>query len=87
MEFLSEIFNDVWYWYTTIKLKKKLKISNALDEIPFKTCVFLHLFNNECIIITLFLGKPLPYQRGGDFKDGHCINCFIFNLFLVMFHE
>jgi hypothetical protein len=40
MEFLSEFFYDVWYWYTTIKLKTKFQISNALDEIPFKTCVF-----------------------------------------------
>ncbi len=23
-----------------------------LDEIPFKKCVFLHLFSNECIIIS-----------------------------------
>jgi len=30
--------------------------------------------------------KPLPYQRGGDFIDGHCI---IFSIFfcLVKFHE
>ncbi len=27
-----------------------------LDEISFFKCVFLHLFNNECIII-FFLGK------------------------------
>jgi hypothetical protein len=25
-----------------------------LDEIPFKKCVFLHFFNNECIIISFF---------------------------------
>ncbi len=30
---------------------KNLKFSN---EIPFKKCVFLHLFNNECIIISYF---------------------------------
>jgi len=30
--------------------------------------------------------KPLPYQRGGDFIDGHYI---IFSIFfcLVLFHE
>jgi hypothetical protein len=36
---------------------------NILDEIPFKKCVFLHLFNNECIIISFFGKKLLPYQR------------------------
>ncbi len=25
-----------------------------LDEIPFKICVFFHLFSNECIIISYF---------------------------------
>jgi hypothetical protein len=44
-----------------------------LDEISFKKCVFLHLFNNECIIIPFFAKTPLPYQKGGDFIDGHCI--------------
>jgi hypothetical protein len=35
----------------------------------------------------LFLGKkPLPYQRGGDFIDGHYITFSIF-FHLVMFHE
>jgi hypothetical protein len=64
----------------------KFKSLKFLDEIPFKKCVFLHLFNNECIIISLLGKKPLPYQRGGDFIDGHCI---IFSIFfcLVMFHE
>ncbi len=43
-----------------------------LDEISFKKCVFLYLFNNECIIISFFRKEPLPYQRGGDFINGHC---------------
>ncbi len=57
-----------------------------LDEISFKKCVFLHLFSNECIIISFFREKPLPYQKGGDFIDGHCI---IFSIFfcLVMYDE
>jgi hypothetical protein len=37
---------------------------NFLDEISFKKCVFLHLFSNECIILSFFRKKPLPYQRG-----------------------
>jgi hypothetical protein len=45
MEFLSEFFYDVW-WCTTIKLKTNFQISNALDEIPFKTCFF-------CICLTM----------------------------------
>jgi hypothetical protein len=28
-----------------------------LDEIPFKKCVFLHLFSNECIKISYFKEK------------------------------
>jgi hypothetical protein len=65
----------------------QLNIGNFLifDEIPFKKCVVLHLFSSECII-SFFRKKPLPYQRGGDFINGHCI---IFSIFfcLVMFHE
>jgi hypothetical protein len=35
----------------------------------------------------LFLGKkPTPYQRKGDFIDGHYIIFSIF-FFMVMFHE
>jgi len=30
---------------------KNLKL---LDEIPFKKCVFLHFFSNECITIYSF---------------------------------
>jgi hypothetical protein len=58
-----------------------------LDETLFKKCVFFTFLNNNCIIIYILKGKkPLPYQRGGGFKDGHCI---IFSIFfcLVMFHE
>jgi hypothetical protein len=34
-----------------------------LDEISFKKCVFLHLFSNECIIISFFKKKPQPYKK------------------------
>jgi hypothetical protein len=64
----------------------QLRNLKFLDEIPFKKCVFLHLFSNECIIIFYFKEKPLPYHRGGDFINGHCI---IFSIFfcLVIFLE
>jgi hypothetical protein len=32
----------------------KFRILKFLDEIPFKKYVFLHLFNNECIILFYF---------------------------------
>jgi hypothetical protein len=53
MEFLGEFFYDVWYWYTSIKFRKKFKLK-FLDEIPFKNYYFLHFKNNECIIIFSF---------------------------------
>jgi len=56
------------------------------DEISFKKCVFFHFFSNECIIVSFFRKKPLPYQKGGDFINGHYIIFSIF-FFLVMFHE
>jgi len=34
--------------------EKQCKILKFSHEIPFKQCVFLHLFNNECIIISYF---------------------------------
>jgi len=57
-----------------------------LDEISFKKCVFFAFLNNKCIIIYILEKNPLPYQRGGDLIDGHCI---IFSIFfwLVMFYE
>jgi hypothetical protein len=39
MEFLGEIFNGVWYWYTLIKSINNLKFK-ILEEISFKKCVF-----------------------------------------------
>ncbi len=55
MEFLGEIFYGVW----SIDIHKLnleyFKILKFLDEIPFKKCVFFHLFNNECIIISFFM--------------------------------
>jgi hypothetical protein len=59
---------------------------NFLNEILFKKCVCFAFLNNKCIIIYILGKKPLPYQRGGDFINGHCI---IFSIFfsLVMFNE
>jgi len=86
MAFFEEFFNGVGYWYTSIKSRKKIRNKFFGDEIPFKKCVFLHLFNNEYIVISYFKKKSLPYEKGGDFLDGHCIIFYIsFNL--VMFHE
>jgi hypothetical protein len=86
MEFLGEFFMlyDIDKHQLNLGKFRNLKF---LNEIPFKKCVFLHLFNNECIIISyLKKKKPLPYQRGGDVIDGHCIN-FIILFCLVMFHK
>jgi hypothetical protein len=33
---------------------RQLRNLKFLDEIPFKKCVFLHFFNNECTIISFF---------------------------------
>ncbi len=52
-----------------------------LDEISFKKCVFFAFLNNKCIIIIFKRKKPLPYQRKGDFIDGHWIFFFFFFLF------
>jgi hypothetical protein len=50
-----------------------------------KNVFFCICFNNECIIIYK-RENPLPYQRGEDFINGHCI---IFKKIfcLVMFHK
>jgi hypothetical protein len=37
--------------------------------------------SNKCIIIFFWEKRPLPYQRGGDFIDGHWINFYKKNLF------
>jgi len=57
-----------------------------LEEISFKKCVVFSFLNNKCIIIFFKRKKPLPYQKGGNFINGHCV---IFSIFfcLVMFHE
>jgi len=56
MELLDEFFYGVWYWYTSIKFRKILKL---FYEIPLKKCVFFHLFNNECIIIAFLQKKTI----------------------------
>jgi hypothetical protein len=58
----------------------------VLDEISFKKCVFFTFLNKKCIIIIILRKKPLLYQRGGDFIDGHCISFSIF-FCLIMFYE
>jgi hypothetical protein len=53
MEFLGVFFYGVCIEIHKSNLEnfRNLKF---LDEIPFKKCVFFHLFNNECIIIFYF---------------------------------
>ncbi len=63
---------------------KDLKL---LNEISFKKCVFFAFLNNKCIMIFFFKGKiSLPYQRGEDFINLHCI-IFSISFCLVMFYE
>jgi hypothetical protein len=58
-----------------------------LDGIPFKNCVFLHLFSNECIIISLFFGKNHYHIKEEEIlKMGIALSFSIF-FCLVMFHE
>jgi hypothetical protein len=50
MEFLAEFF--MLYDIDKHKLNLgKFRNLKFLNEIPFKKCVILHLFSNECIII------------------------------------
>jgi hypothetical protein len=72
--FIHESMILIYIW--NLEPFKKFKF---LNEIPFKKCVFLHLFSNKCVIISFFRKKPILYQRGGNFIDGHCI---FFSLFL-----
>jgi hypothetical protein len=53
-------------------------ILKFLVENPFNF-FFLHLFNNDYIIIYISKEKPLPYGRGGYFIGGLGI------IFLVFF--
>ncbi len=39
------------YWYTSLNLGQFINLK-FWDEIPLKKYGFLHLFNNECIIIS-----------------------------------
>jgi len=85
VEFLGEFFMvyDINIHESNLRPFKDLKF---LDEISFKKFVFFAFLNNKYIIY-IFKGKNLvPYQRGGDFIDGHYI---IFSIFfcLAMFHE
>jgi len=48
---------------------RKFKNLKFLGEIPFKKCVFWHLFNNihECIIISSFYGKTTMISKRSEF--------------------
>jgi hypothetical protein len=54
MEFLGEFFKMVYDIDIHQLNLKKFRNLNFLDKIPFNKCVFLHLFSNECIIISFF---------------------------------
>jgi hypothetical protein len=81
MEFLGDFFYGAWYWYTLIKKLKKIEWNSI-----FKMC-FLHFLKQWMNNNIFLLGKKsLPYQRGGDFINGHCI-VFSISFCSVMFHE
>jgi hypothetical protein len=43
-------------------------------KVLSKFVFFLKTFlSNKCMIIYILKEKPLPYQKGGDFINGHCI--------------
>jgi hypothetical protein len=63
---------------------KSFKFFKVLVENPFKKCVFLHFYNNKCIIMSYFQVNPLPYERGGDFIGG-CTTCFLFSFIWQFF--
>jgi hypothetical protein len=46
--------HDIDIHFLNLEQFRNLKL---LDEIPFKKCVFLHFFGNECIIISYFQEK------------------------------
>jgi len=52
-----------------------------LDEISLKKCVFFVLLKNKFIVILFLRRKPLQYQRGNFFIDGHSI---IFSIFFCL---
>jgi hypothetical protein len=58
-----------------------------LDEISFKKMCFVHFWTVNAWQYTYLRGKPLPYQRGRNFIDGHCIIISNYFIFLVMFYE
>jgi hypothetical protein len=62
MEFFSEFFMvyDIDIHQLNLRQFRNIKF---LNDIPFKKCVFLHLFNNECIITSFFQGKPTTTSK------------------------
>jgi hypothetical protein len=69
VELLGELFKIVWNSYnTTIKSKTIYKFKvfgwNFIQNMCF--------FATSNAFFFLFREKPLPYQRGGDFINGHC---------------
>jgi hypothetical protein len=63
----------------------KFRNVKFLDEISFKKCVFLHLFNNECIIF-LKLKKTITISKRRRFYRW-ALHYFFNFILLVMFHE
>jgi hypothetical protein len=51
----------------------QLKNLKFLDEIPFKKCVSLHFFSNECTILNFFKEKTTTILKRRRFYKGHFI--------------
>jgi hypothetical protein len=63
MEFLGDLFfivHDIDIHQLNLGQFRNIEIFN---EISFKKCVFLHLFSNECIIISYFKGKTTTISK------------------------
>jgi hypothetical protein len=58
-----------------------------LDEIPFKKCIFLHFFSNECIIIFSFKKKTTTISKKRRFYKWALHYFFDFLLFGYFFES
>jgi hypothetical protein len=73
VKFFVEFFCGEWNDIKQLNLRP-FKILKILFANPFKKCIFKHLINNKCIIMSFTnLKKPIPYERERDFIDELCI--------------
>jgi hypothetical protein len=64
----------------------KFRNLKFLNEIPFKKCIFLHLFSKECIIMSYFKEKTTTISKRRRFYKW-ALDYFFNFFFLVMSHE